>query len=130
MKSIKHLLSLIMVATIVVVACAACGRNSLIAGTYIHEADDTFGEFVIVHDGDDVTVTINGTDYPAEMEQENDILVDGKYTILESYNNDDGEPDIENCTQDSIIVLDAKDWIEGDYEVNSDGNLDLVLMRQ
>lgn len=126
----KRLFGFLIVAICTVLVCAGCSRNSKINGTYVHEADDAFGEFVIVHDGNNVTVTINGEDHPAKMNQENNILVDDKYEILESYNDENNNPDLDNVAQDDIIVVDAKDWIEGDYEVDADGNLHLVLIKQ
>ena len=127
MRKIKRLL---VVSAILALVLVGCGRNKLIEGTYIHNADDTFGEFVIVHKGNDVTVKINGQEYEAEMEEENVILVDGQYTISETYCDSEGNPDIENCQKDSILVLNAKEWIEGDYEVDSEGNLELMLDKQ
>lgn len=121
---------LVLLSVIFVFAFAGCGRSKLIEGTYIHNADDIFGEFVIVHEGNNVSVKINGQEYEAEMEDQNKILVDGQYTIMETYCDSEGNLDIKNCEKDSILVLDAKEWIEGDYEVNKDGSLELILDKQ
>ncbi len=126
----KRLFGFLIVAICTVLVCVGCGRNSKINGTYIHEADDTFGEFIIVHNGNDVTVTINGEDHSAKMESENNILVDDEYTILETYGDKDGNPGLDNVAQDDILVPHAKDWIEGDYEVDDEGALHLVLIKQ
>lgn len=64
------------------------------------------------------------------MDGDNEILVDGKYTILESYNNANNEPDVKNVAIDNIKVLNAKDWIQGDYIVDDEGNLNLLLDKQ
>lgn len=77
-----------------------------------------------------VSVKINGKDYDAKMKQENNILVDGQYEILESYCDAEGNPDIENCVKDSIKILKAAEWIEGDFEVDQEGNVDLMLDKQ
>ena len=108
-----------------------CGRNKLIEGTYVHQADENFdGEFIITHKGNNVAVIINGQEYESEMEDANVILVDGQYNILETYADSEGNPDIKNCVKDNILIPNAKTWIEGDYEVDKDGNLRLVLDKQ
>ena len=99
-----------------------CGKSSLIEGTYKHTPDETFNyDFTIVHEKKNVSVTINGKTYEAKM---------GKYTILESYNNANNEPDVKNVAIDNIKVLNAKDWIQGDYIVDDEGNLNLLLDKQ
>ena len=98
------------------------GRNALRNGQKVMT--------IIVHDGNDVSVKIDGKEYDAKMEQENEILVNGQYEILETYCDENGNPDIENCVKDSIKILNASEWIEGDFEVDKDGNVNLILDKQ
>lgn len=127
MKKVKLLLCVVFM-----LALVGCGknRNKLMEGTYIYSEEDTVGEFIIVHKGNDVSIKINGQEYEAEIVDFNQILVDGQYTILENFCDSDGNSDIENCAMDRIRILDAKEWIEGDYEVNREGTLILELDKQ
>jgi hypothetical protein len=127
----KKSLLLILGALFLMLVLGGCGKSSLIEGTYKHTPDETFNyDFTIVHEKKNVSVTINGKTYEAKMDGDNEILVDGKYTILESYNNANNEPDVKNVAIDNILVLNAKDWIQGDYIVDDDGNLKLLLDKQ
>ena len=125
MKKIKLLVMLVVFMFVFV----GCGRNSKIEGTWIHEPDESFGEFVIIHDGNKVSVENNGEKYEAKMD-ENVIVVNGQYEILESYYDSEGKHTVDNCTQVDIRVLNAKEWISGDYEVDGDGSLRLMLDKQ
>lgn len=107
MKKIKLLLLL---SVFFMFVFAGCGRNAKIAGTWIHESDDNFGEFVIVYDGSKVYVEINGEKYEAKMD-ENVIIVNGQYEILETHYDAEGNHTLENCTKVDIRVLNAKEWI-------------------
>ena len=81
----KRIVSTLIIMVAFVFLLAGCkSRNKLISGTYIHNADDDFCEVIIVHDGNDVSVKIDGKEYDAKMEQENEILVNGQYEILET----------------------------------------------
>lgn len=127
----KRIVSTLIIMVAFAFLLAGCkSRNKLISGTYIHNADDDFCEVIIVHDGNDVSVKIDGKEYDAKMEQENEILVNGQYEILETYCDENGNPDIENCVKDSIKILNASEWIEGDFEVDKDGNVNLILDKQ
>lgn len=121
------------------VLLTGCSRNAKIEGTYIHHADDTFGELVIVHDGNNVSVTVDGKEYEAKMVDENVISTDPTdkknnygpdHLIHETYADDNGNPDINNIHKDLITIPNAKDWIDGDYEVNQRGHLELVLEKE
>ncbi|MBQ9157431.1 MAG: hypothetical protein IJ137_11715 [Eubacterium sp.] len=121
---------LLLTFTLMLLVLTACGKNAAIKGTYVHNADDSFGEIIIVHDGSKVSVTVDGTEYQAKMANDNEILVEDKYTILETYQDADGNNGIDDVQKDSIKILNAKDWIDGEYEVDNEGAVDLILEKQ
>ena len=136
----KKTLVLLLIAILSLGMLAGCGqsRTKAMAGTYVHEADETFPEIVIVHDGKDVTVTIDGKEYDAEYdEKEAGILVEGEHAIWETFADKNGEIDEETWKFDSehigsvdILIPDAKDWIEGDYETDAEGGVRVLLFKK
>ncbi|MGN1165623.1 MAG: hypothetical protein ACI4S2_04250 [Lachnospiraceae bacterium] len=115
---------------IIVLGVTGCGRNSLIEGTYVHSADEVCGELIIVHDGGKVSVEYEGQKFEAEMKEDNVIIVEGQYEILETYCDEDGNPDIENCKIDRVRACDAQALFGDDVVVDGDGVLEVSLEKQ
>ena len=116
-------------------------RNSQLAGTYVHEADDQLGEIVIVHEGKNVSVTVDGVEHEAEWDGINCITVDGKYEIWELFSDDKGTAgealdddewkfDKEHIQSDIVVIWHAKEWIDGNYEVGDEGELSVTLFKK